>query len=113
MHDRAVSSKKNYLGRLSLGLLLLPIVAGGLTIGAEARDRRAAAVQMVGPADTADETSAAKGCYWYRQKQYCGRYCYIEGNGIRYCRDREPEAFPQMPEASVFVGEPYTVPSVK
>jgi hypothetical protein len=86
-----------------------------VTVGAsavEARDRRAA-VPVAGPLDTVDEVSAAKGCYWYRQKQYCGKYCYIEGNGIRYCRDREPEAFPQMPEASVFVGEPYSAPSVK
>ena len=79
---------------------------------ADARDRRPV-TQLAGPLDTADEVSAAKGCYWYRQKQYCGRYCYIEGNGIRYCRDREPEAFPQMPDANVFIGEPYTTPSVK
>jgi hypothetical protein len=90
------------------------VVAIGMLVSApvDARDRRGA-VPVAGPLDTADETSAAKGCYWYRQKQYCGRYCYIEGNGIRYCREREPEAFPQMPEASVFIGEPYTAPSVK
>ena len=96
-------------------LAQLGVILGMLLAGAdpgEARDRRAA-VPLAGPLDSADEVSAAKGCYWYRQKQYCGRYCYIEGNGIRYCREREPEAFPQMPEASVFIGEPYTAPSVK
>ena len=93
-----------------LGVILVVMMAG---VGpGEARDRRAV-VPLAGPLDSADEVSAAKGCYWYRQKQYCGRYCYIEGNGIRYCREREPEAFPQMPEASVFIGEPYTTPSVK
>jgi hypothetical protein len=95
---------------IQFGVFIAVGMAG--VVAAEARDRRAA-VPVAGPLDTADETSAAKGCYWYRQKQYCGRYCYIEGNGIRYCRDREQEAFPQMPEASVFVGEPYSVPTVK
>lgn len=93
-----------------IGVMIAVGIVG--VVSAQARDRRAA-VPVAGPLETADETSAAKGCYWYRQKQYCGRYCYIEGNGIRYCREREPEAFPQMPEASVFVGQPYTVPSVK
>jgi hypothetical protein len=106
MQRSTVLRHKIWLFSLTVGLA----IAGG--VGAEARDRRGA-VPVAGPVDTADETSAAKGCYWYRQKQYCGRYCYIEGNGIRYCRDREPEAFPQMPEASVFIGEAYTAPSVK
>jgi hypothetical protein len=113
MRNTTASGTQSWRIRLGLALLLAPVLTGGLAVSTEARDRRAAAVQMVGPVDTAVEASAAKGCYWYRQKQYCGRYCYIEGNGVRYCRDREPEAFPQMPEANVFVGEPYSVPSVK
>jgi hypothetical protein len=40
-------------------------------------------------------TTEGRGCYWYRQRQYCGRYCYTEINGQRYCREREREAFPQ------------------
>lgn len=35
------------------------------------------------------------GCYWYRQRQYCGRYCYREVDGRRYCRERAREAYPQ------------------
>jgi hypothetical protein len=93
-----------------IGVMIAVAAAGAFSV--EARDRRSA-VPVAGPVETADEESAAKGCYWYRQKQYCGRYCYIEGNGIRYCREREPEAFPQMPEASVFVGEPYAAPGMK
>jgi hypothetical protein len=108
MQRMNLSRHNFWLVRLAIGFA----VAGGAVTGTEARDRRGPAA-VAGPLDTADEVSAAKGCYWYRQKQYCGRYCYIEGNGIRYCREREPEAFPQMPEASVFVGEPYSAPSVK
>lgn len=37
------------------------------------------------------------GCYWYRQRQYCSRYCYWEVNGRRYCREREREAYSQAP----------------
>jgi hypothetical protein len=103
------------LGRLAQLSFMLAVGMAAVD-PAIARDRRAARpapVAVAGPLDTADEASAAKGCYWYRQKQYCGRHCYIEGNGIRYCREREPEAFPQMPEANVFIGEPYTAPGVK
>jgi hypothetical protein len=99
--------------RIHLAHIGVMIAVGMVGVNpAGARDRRAA-VPVAGPLETADETSAAKGCYWHRQKQYCGRYCYIEGNGIRYCRERAREAFPQMPEASVFIGRPYTAPSVK
>lgn len=42
------------------------------------------------------------GCYWYRQREYCARYCYWEINGRRYCREREREAYSQAPEAEVY-----------
>jgi hypothetical protein len=35
------------------------------------------------------------GCVWYRQRLDCSRYCYVEVNGKRYCREREREAYPQ------------------
>ncbi len=35
------------------------------------------------------------GCVWYRQRLDCSRYCYVEVNGKRYCREREREAHPQ------------------
>jgi len=38
-----------------------------------------------------------RGCYWYRQRLFCSRYCYTEINGHRYCRDHEREAVPQAP----------------
>ena len=37
----------------------------------------------------------AVGCYWERGRQYCGRYCYWEVNGRRYCQRRERLAVPQ------------------
>ncbi len=39
----------------------------------------------------------AHGCYYYRGHRYCGRYCYYEANGMRYCQTRAREAFPQAP----------------
>jgi hypothetical protein len=32
------------------------------------------------------------GCYWMDGERYCSRYCYIEVNGVRYCRDDSPMA---------------------
>lgn len=37
----------------------------------------------------------ARGCYYRRGREYCGRYCYVELNGIRYCQERRRDAVPQ------------------
>ena len=37
----------------------------------------------------------AKGCYYYRGERRCGRYCYWEVNGKRYCQRRARDAVPQ------------------
>ena len=42
-----------------------------------------------------DTTPEARGCYWYRERRYCSRYCYVEFDGRRFCRERQREAFPQ------------------
>jgi hypothetical protein len=42
-----------------------------------------------------------QGCYWMRQRLYCSRYCYIEIDGRRYCREREYLGFPQAPDELV------------
>jgi hypothetical protein len=39
----------------------------------------------------------ARGCYYYRGERFCSRYCYYEINSMRYCRERERDAFPQAP----------------
>lgn len=51
-------------------------------------------------------TTEGRGCYWYRQRQYCGRYCYTEINGQRYCREREREAYPQAPVDAIEYAAP-------
>lgn len=38
-----------------------------------------------------------RGCYWMRQRLYCARYCYVEVDGRRYCRERARWAYPQAP----------------
>lgn len=35
------------------------------------------------------------GCYYYRGRQWCGRYCYTEINGKRYCQRWKRDAHPQ------------------
>lgn len=42
-------------------------------------------------------TPQGVGCYFYREREYCGRYCYWEVNGKRYCRERAREAHSQVP----------------
>ena len=37
----------------------------------------------------------AGGCYYYRGRQWCGRYCYTEINGKRYCQRWKRDAHPQ------------------
>lgn len=39
----------------------------------------------------------ARGCYWFRGRLYCSRYCYTEVNGYRYCQERAWNAVPQAP----------------
>ena len=38
-----------------------------------------------------------RGCYWYRQRQFCARYCYVEVDGYRYCTEHRRDAYPQAP----------------
>lgn len=49
----------------------------------------------------------AHGCYFYRGRRHCGRYCYIEVNGKRYCREREREDYPQ---GEAFIGRSVPTP---
>lgn len=39
------------------------------------------------------------GCYWYRGRLNCNRYCYWEVDGNRFCTRRLGEAESQAPEA--------------
>jgi hypothetical protein len=50
----------------------------------------------------------ASGCYFSRGQMFCGRYCYIEINGKRYCQVRERDAFPQ---GEVYIEESLVGPS--
>ena len=42
------------------------------------------------------------GCYWYREREYCSRYCYWEVNGRRYCQEHEREAHSQAPYVTMY-----------
>lgn len=56
----------------------------------------------------AEETEGV-GCYWMRGRLHCARYCYIEVDGRRYCRERKRLAHPQAP---VDLFEPQWEPGV-
>ena len=55
-----------------------------------------------------DHAPEARGCYWYRQRQYCSRYCYVEVDGRRFCRERQWRAYPQAPLEEPFIISPDT-----
>lgn len=59
---------------------------------ASARERERLPVIVAVP--TAGE---GVGCYWDRGRQYCSRYCYVEIDGRRYCRERARDAHSQAP----------------
>ncbi len=82
-----------------IGLSVVLLLAGHTL--ADARGQRQ---PVAVPA--AEETLGGMGCYWYRQRQYCGRYCYVEENGRRYCREREREAVPQSPPREAIIDLP-------
>ena len=71
-----------------LALTALPAVAGDYRTPAP-RGGVAVVYSYLGPEGV--------GCYWYRQHQYCARYCYIEVDGNRYCREDERDAYSQAP----------------
>ncbi len=49
------------------------------------------------PYQTPHAGPEGRGCYWMRQRLYCSRYCYVEVDGRRYCRERSRWAYPQAP----------------
>lgn len=69
-------------------LLLLPYAPAQ----ADPPIRRAGPPGAIGPLPPLDQA----GCYYYRGREYCGRYCYYEVNGKRYCNRFERHARPQV-----------------
>jgi hypothetical protein len=75
--------------------VLLPIFAFAVLLphhaAAGPRMDRYSERYMAGPVTPLE----ARGCYYRRGREYCGRYCYIEVNGRRYCQERRRDAVPQ------------------
>ena len=74
---------------LHTALLSLLLITGFASVAAAHRPYRTERL-LLPPGE-------ARGCYYYRGYRYCGRYCYYEANGMRYCQQRAREAFPQAP----------------
>jgi hypothetical protein len=49
------------------------------------------------------------GCYWYRGRHYCNRYCYREVDGYWFCQPRLRDAGSQAPPLMEFY--PLAVPA--
>ena len=71
---------------------LMSVVAVAATSPAQAQYAEQRYIQRPYAAFDGNER---RGCYWIMQHQYCGRYCYTEVDGKRYCRERERLAYPQ------------------
>ncbi len=86
-----------------------PVLAIAIVLGlicssavAFAGPRRAASLPEIVEAPQGPE---GIGCYWERGRQYCSRYCYVEVDGRRYCRERARDAHAQAP-----IGETIILP---
>lgn len=69
--------------RLVVALVVALLFVGAFEAQAQAPRRKL-------PVQTFQEGGV--GCYWYRGRHLCARYCYLEVDGKRYCVDREREA---------------------
>ena len=78
----------------ALVLLVVTLLPACVSYESQERPRRHRVVPEY------DTTPEARGCYWYRERRYCSRYCYVEVDGRRFCRERQREAFPQAEDAS-------------
>ena len=74
-----------------VGLLLCAL---HLASDAQADARRTSALPVIVEVPVGPE---GMGCYWERGRLYCSRYCYIEIDGRRFCRERSREAYSQAP----------------
>ncbi|MGQ0672487.1 MAG: hypothetical protein ACT4N2_06345 [Hyphomicrobium sp.] len=76
-------------------LRLIPVslaVLAPMAVSADADARpRGHPPDLIGPLPPLD----AAGCYYYRGREWCGRYCYYEVNGKRYCQRWKRDAHPQ------------------
>ena len=64
------------------------------TTGSETLARRLTPIPRVVEVMDAPE---GIGCYFERGRTFCSRYCYIEVDGHRFCRERPREARSQAP----------------
>ena len=78
-------------------VFLVPVVSSQTALA-----RRAVLVPTVQAAPDAPE---GVGCYFERGRTHCSRYCYIEVDGHRFCRERARDAHSQAPVPELYVGE--------
>ena len=88
---------KRALGALPLGGALLVLSAAAAGAGGPPPPPRV---------EWAPSPLEFRGCYYYRGREHCGRYCYLEINGKRYCQERYREAHPQAGPEHFFIPEP-------
>jgi hypothetical protein len=94
--------------RVLLAMAVAPalVAFGALGVPAQA--------QHVGPALPPGVVYGV-GCYWFRGRHYCSRYCWLEIDGYSYCQRNLAEAGSQAPPPLVVVPAPhgYVPPRVR
>jgi hypothetical protein len=76
--------------RLLLAISALLFIAGA--------PERSGAQPYGYPYPRAVQVPQGVGCYWFRGRLNCSRYCYWEIDGYRYCTRRLRDAHTQAPE---------------
>lgn len=91
---------------LKIGLFLVFGLSAfaGPSVHAGGYDNRRGLKDDAGERHERYTVTTAHGCYFYRGRRFCSRYCYTEYNGYRYCQPTLRDAYPQ---ADVWVEEIY------
>ena len=76
-----------------IGFLILSVTLLSITHSTTMARRLAPAPRVVEVSDAPEGI----GCYFERGRTFCSRYCYIEVDGHRFCRERPREARSQAP----------------
>ena len=85
---------------MNVSKVLVPCAAFAVlavSLLAVAPDARAGTTRRAINGPALSDAPEGIGCYWYRQRMTCSRYCYIEVDGHRFCREHTHGAHSQAP----------------
>lgn len=91
----------SWMKTINTSLLAVTVAFAGAATGAAAADlsRHRGVAEDYGHRHRAHHprpsVTTAHGCYFFRGRRHCSRYCYWEMNGHRYCQRHPRDAYPQ------------------